>query len=1142
MNMRTPSRFSGFFRWLAPLLCVMACVGAAFGQTYPTTTITGTVYAPNGTDPLPNILVYAVAAQLPAFTAFTGPVSCDYQASLVPGSTLGYATTDYSGKFSIITTNVPSGTTSVNLVIQAGKWRRQYPGTAITVGATTAAGTLAMPANATQGDLPNIAVVTGNADAVECVLQSMGISNSEFTDPPPLGNGHINLYPGTGVAGAGISASSQNEAYLMNNKTLLNTYDMVMFGCQGQVADTTVTETGATALNNLLQYTNIGGRVFATHYGFVWLDKAETFMGIADWRGDVTSIDPNGSADGIISINTTGSFPEGVTLANWLQIVNPTDPYGTITEVTDTRQDQTGVVTPTQSWGTLVPPYASGSGTIGTPVMQFTFNTPVGAAGTPTVSISYENPTTPFEQGDSSDTITIDVTNTSSTAADSTLTLTLLLPGGITATNLQGVGPATGWTCSLTALACSRTATGQSLQPGADDQITLTFSIAPTTPVGQVTINASLSGGDLSGNQQCGRVLFNEYHVENPASTKAPLYFPKECQTPPAENGSEKFLEFSLYNLSNFVSPSTADAITIEGVPTLAWNPTPNSIPYGTLLTGYGTGTMLDATATDVDTSSSVAGAFVYTYNGTAVNTTTTLLPAGNDTLLASFTPTVTADYTTPSPYQAIIQVTQDASTTTLTNVVSPIFYGQAIALAALEGAKSNGPANSLDGGTLNFYINTTLACSVPEPAQPACPTTTGTGYDVGNYTVYSMYTGDNNFAASTSASYPVVVNPATTGVALTDSLGTITPGQAITFTATVADTVGGDAAVPYGTVTFMDGSTVLGTGAVTVSQPVAAITVTNLLVGPHNITACYAPGQDTVGTYDFAPSCSPAVLVIVTFPPTTIPTVTLLSSNLNPSVAGQNVTFSVSVATTGAFVSVPIGGVTIYDGSTSLGQATLDANGNATLSTSGLTPGLHNITAAYPGWTNILPSTSVVVAQQVNSSVTSAGNGFMMTVTPTTFSVGSGSSLSVGITILELNNFNQPVQLSCSGLPSEATCTFLTSLMPASGGTTQMIVTPAAPHNCNTTSSPYFVADGEHTGLPLLALAALVFFARRRRLLKGLVLAAAICILPAISGCSGTCTDLGVKPGTYTFTVTGTSTGTPVVVQTQTMTMTVTI
>jgi len=69
-----------------------------------------------------------------------------------------------------------------------------------------------------------------------------------------------------------------------------------------------------------------------------------------------------------------------------------------------------------------------------------------------------------------------------------------------------------------------------------------------------------------------------------------------------------------------------------------------------------------------------------------------------------------------------------------------------------------------------------------------------------------------------------------------------------------------------------------------------------------------------------------------------------------------------------------------------------------------------------------------------------------------------------------------------------------------------------------------------------------MLFFARRRRVLKGLVLAGMICVLPMLSGCGGNCTDLGTKPGSYTFTVMGTSTGSPVVTQTQVVKMTVTI
>jgi len=292
-------------------------------------------------------------------------------------------------------------------------------------------------------------------------------------------------------------------------------------------------------------------------------------------------------------------------------------------------------------------------------------------------------------------------------------------------------------------------------------------------------------------------------------------------------------------------------------------------------------------------------------------------------------------------------------------------------------------------------------------------------------------------------------------------------------------------------------------------------------------------------------------LLETISLPPSVDPTVTVLTSSLNPSVVGQSVTFTATAATTGAFISSPTGSVNFYDGGNSIGSGIL-TNGVATLTTSTLAAGLHQITAAYLGSTTMAPSTSVAVPQQVNTSLASAGTGFLMSVSPTVFSVGLGSSTSVVVSILELNNFNQPVTLSCSGLPAEATCIFATPTIPATGGSTPLTVSVSAPHNCATTASL-----GSNTYLPIFAAVVLAFFARRRRVLKGLLLAAVLCILPAISGCSS-CTDLGVKPGTYTFTVVGTAGSggvTPVAVpsggssatpstttQSQTMTMTVVI
>ena len=54
-----------------------------------------------------------------------------------------------------------------------------------------------MPQNQTQGDIPLIAIATGSADQVECVLLKMGISQSEFTDPGGTGESTFTWVPPT---------------------------------------------------------------------------------------------------------------------------------------------------------------------------------------------------------------------------------------------------------------------------------------------------------------------------------------------------------------------------------------------------------------------------------------------------------------------------------------------------------------------------------------------------------------------------------------------------------------------------------------------------------------------------------------------------------------------------------------------------------------------------------------------------------------------------------------------------------------------------------------------------------------------------------------------------------------------------------
>jgi hypothetical protein len=130
-----------------------------------------------------------------------------------------------------------------------------------------------------------------------------------------------------------------------------------------------------------------------------------------------------------------------------------------------------------------------------------------------------------------------------------------------------------------------------------------------------------------------------------------------------------------------------------------------------------------------------------------------------------------------------------------------------------------------------------------------------------GTHSIVAFYTGDQNFTASDSSSSPLsqTVNPdagtALSSFVLTTTPATITPNtplfrKTITFTATIAPTTAN------GTVSFIDGTTLLGTAAL--GGGVASIT-TQLGPGLHYIDVSYS-GDATYRTTGFVVGiyCSP--------------------------------------------------------------------------------------------------------------------------------------------------------------------------------------------------------------------------------------------------------------------------------------------
>jgi hypothetical protein len=278
------------------------------------------VFDPAGKNPLYNISVYVPDPSSPLPALDNVPVACGCT-QLLPAKVLATgATTDATGHFQIPC--APSGT--VSLVVQTGKWRRQYDNIAVTPNQDNKVMNLRLPANSAEGSLPNIAISTGAYDSFECLPLRMGVSASEYVAGSATG-GHIHIYTGhNGAATAAAAVPSYSN--LWDTQAHLNEHDVVILSCEGQET-TGRSETrpvvDATAQGYLLNYANAGGRVFASHYQYAWFNTgpfATAPNNIATWNIGQQLIDDSRAVSGVVNatLASGAAFPEGAALGQWL--------------------------------------------------------------------------------------------------------------------------------------------------------------------------------------------------------------------------------------------------------------------------------------------------------------------------------------------------------------------------------------------------------------------------------------------------------------------------------------------------------------------------------------------------------------------------------------------------------------------------------------------------------------------------------------------------------------------------------------------------------------------------------------------------------------------------------------------------------
>ena len=306
---------------------VPACTGGA------RTTVSGIIMDPAGKVPLYNITAYVPNKTVADF--IDGP-SCDpcdpnTGTSLLSGQPIVVAKSDTFGKFTLGATgltDVPAGD-NIPLVIQVGKWRRQYTIPKVTAcmdNPLTETDKIRLPRNQGEGHIPKFAITTGQADALECLLRKVGIVDAEFT--PEGGSGRINLYAGGGGAAAydmtvnaGMPFTPVNPWW--DSVDNLKKYDIILHACEGgqgsyglmsNTPDPQSVKSPA-ALQALQDFADLGGRVFASHWHTYWFEKGTpSFQSIATFTHN-SGLPPMYDA----SIET--GFTTGQALAQWMMNV-----------------------------------------------------------------------------------------------------------------------------------------------------------------------------------------------------------------------------------------------------------------------------------------------------------------------------------------------------------------------------------------------------------------------------------------------------------------------------------------------------------------------------------------------------------------------------------------------------------------------------------------------------------------------------------------------------------------------------------------------------------------------------------------------------------------------------------------------------
>lgn len=447
--------------------------------------------------------------------------------------------------------------------------------------------------------------------------------------------------------------------------------------------------------------------------------------------------------------------------------------------------------------------------------------------------------------------------------------------------------------------------------------------------------------------------------------------------------------------------------------------------------------------------------------------------------------------------------ITEQATATQLAfapGLPASVIYGSAlgsVSVSLLDATGSPVPASTAAvtltlTGPNSFSTSTTVNAASGTATFSLNPSALG---GVGTYTLTAASAG------ITQAIATLQVTPATLTVTAED-LSRIYGQANPTLLSTITGFVHGDSAA------VVSGTANLATSAIPTSSPGSyAITISSGTLATANYTFAFMPGTLTI---------------------TTAPTTTALSASTGQINAGQSLTLTATVTSPSSIA--PTGTVTFLDAGSTLGSASINANGIATLTTT-LQPGVNALSTTFAANADFAASTSTTIQVADADYALSAGQ--------TTLTLSSGTSSTLPITLTPTGGFQGTVNLSCSSTLSTLTCAFNPTSYVFNGASAAQTGNVAI--SASSTAAARRLASGFGCTAVLFCIPLLAFIRRRYpfAMRSHLMLLLFIAVLfGAVTGCGGSTSN---TPPAQTATVTLIATSPTGSIQ-QNLTLTVTI